>query len=68
MQDTTTALIDAEGGKKHFNYDYAFWSYDGFAVDETGYNYPVEEKYADQKKVYELIGSSVLVNAWYFWR
>ena len=65
MQDTTTALIDAQGGKKYFNYDYSFWSHDDFIFDEEGYNYPATDKYADQTKLYDLIGSNVLVNAWY---
>ena len=34
-------------------------------VDPDGYYLPVDEKYADQKKVYEEIGSDILVNAWY---
>ena len=65
MEDTVTHLIDQEGQKKSFNYDYSFWSHDGFEVDEEGYNRPIGDKYADQKKVYTEIGSSILVNAWY---
>lgn len=64
MEGSTTHLIDADGQKKPFNYDYSFWSHSGFEVDQDGYNRPVGDKYADQKRVYEEIGSSILVNAW----
>lgn len=30
MEGSQTFLLDAEGGKKTFNYDYSFWSHDGF--------------------------------------
>ena len=33
-------------------------------VDPDGIYIPVDEKYADQKKVYDEIGSEILVNAW----
>lgn len=33
-------------------------------VDEDGVNIPVDDKYSDQKKVYNEIGSDILVNAW----
>ena len=33
MDKTSTSLIDSDGGKKTFNYDYSFWSHDGFEVD-----------------------------------
>ena len=37
-----------------------------FQIDPDGIYIPVEgNKYADQKKVYEEIGSEILVNAWY---
>ena len=52
MESTMTHLIDGDGEKKSFNYDYSFWSHDGFEVDEEGYNQPVGDKYADQRKVY----------------
>jgi hypothetical protein len=64
MDGKTTTLIDSEGQKKPFNYDYSFWSHDGFQADEEGYSHPIDDRYADQKKVYELIGSSILTNAW----
>ena len=33
-------------------------------VDPDGINIPVEDKYADQQRVYREIGSDILVNAW----
>jgi hypothetical protein len=65
MEGPTTHLLDSEGQKKSFHYDYSFWSHDGFRNDELGYSHPVDDKYADQQKVYSEIGSSILVNAWY---
>jgi|JI6StandDraft_1071083.scaffolds.fasta_scaffold276948_3 kinesin family protein 13 len=65
MEGSLTHILDADGVKKSFNYDYSFWSHDGFEVDENGYNQPVGDKYSDQRKVYDEIGSSILVNAWY---
>lgn len=65
MEGSQTHIIDAEGGKKTFNYDYSFWSHDGFEVDDNGYNRPIGDKYSDQRRVYDEIGSSILVNAWY---
>ncbi len=64
MEGKTTSLVDGEGKKKDFHYDYSFWSHDGFRVDEEGYSHPVNDKYADQKRVYDLIGASILTNAW----
>lgn len=64
MDGKTTSVIDSEGQKKSFHYDYSFWSHDGFEIDENGYSRPIDDKYADQHKVYELIGSGILTNAW----
>lgn len=50
---------------KSFVYDYSFWSHDKFRVDENGVTLPIDNKYADQKRVYQEIGSDILVNAWY---
>jgi hypothetical protein len=42
MEGKTTALIDSEGNKKNFNYDYSFWSHDGYQNDEEGYSHPID--------------------------
>ena len=58
---------DLETNKKprEFTFDHAFWSHDDFTVDSEGYNTPTASgKYTDQKKVWNLLGTSVLEKAW----
>ena len=58
---------DLETGKKpkEFSFDHAFWSFDEFTIDENGYNTPTaSNKYTDQRKVWNLLGTSVLEKAW----
>lgn len=50
---------------KAFAFDYSFWSHDKFTIDEDGIYHAIDDKYADQKKVYDLIGTDILNNAWY---
>ncbi|KXJ25651.1 Kinesin-like protein KIF1A [Exaiptasia diaphana] len=67
MSGATTKLIDPEAPNdepKSFTFDYSYWSHDGFAEDETGYLGAVAPNYADQRKVYNDVGQSVLNNAW----
>lgn len=52
MDGTTTHLINSYGEVKSFVYDYSFWSHDKFMVDPDGIFIPVDDKYADQRKVY----------------
>ena len=52
MNGTTTHLISQDGDAKSFIYDYSFWSHDKFMVDPDGIYIPVDEKYADQRRVY----------------
>ncbi len=47
MNNRTTILIDDNENVKDFTFDYSFWSHDGFEISETGYAYPITEKYAD---------------------
>ncbi len=50
---------------REFTFDHALWSFDGFATDPTtGYTYPVTPKYCDQKKVWDLLGTTILEKAW----
>jgi len=49
---------------KTFVFDHAMWSHDGFEVDENGYNQPTNDKYVDQKKVWGMLGETVLEKAW----
>jgi kinesin family protein 1 len=58
---------DLENGTKprEFTFDHAFWSHDDFTIDDTGYNTPnANNKYTDQKKVWNLLGTSMLEKAW----
>ena len=67
MTDTKVSVNDLSGQKEQrsFTFDHAFWSHDDFTVDATGYNTPnANGKYTDQKKVWNLLGQSVLDKAW----
>lgn len=66
MQNTTTRLKAFKGeAQKDFTFDYSFWSFDQFETKEDGYMKPTASgKYADQEKVFNAVGKSVLDNAW----
>ena len=58
MIEKTTRIIQKEtGDTKTFVFDYSFWSHDKFLVNPEGVYEAVDEKYADQKKVYKEIGT-----------
>ena len=66
MQNSTTRLKAFKGEEqKDFTFDYSFWSFDGFDTNPDGYmKIGASGKYADQEKVYNAVGKSVLDNAW----
>jgi len=65
MNGSTTTLLGFEDEKpRDFAFDYSFWSHDGYREDENGYYHPDDERYADQQKVFDLVGKEVLDNAW----
>jgi len=66
MAGSTTVLMSPndEEKKRDFTFDYSFWSHDGFETDENGYYQAVSDKYADQQRVFDLVGKQVLDNAW----
>lgn len=67
MSDTETKVTDklGDGDVKRFTFDFSFWSFDGFQVEEDGYCSPLPgSNYKDQNYVFEKIGISVLDNAW----
>ena len=65
MNGNTTSLINPEDGKnRDFTFDYSFWSHDQFEFDEAGYSVGTTDKYADQMRVFNLVGKEVLDNAW----
>ncbi|CAD5220541.1 unnamed protein product [Bursaphelenchus xylophilus] len=49
---------------KRFTFDHSYWSHDGYKTEKNGYFSPANEKYADQKKVFDDLGKGVLDNAW----
>ncbi|EGR27406.1 kinesin motor domain protein [Ichthyophthirius multifiliis] len=66
MQNNQTQLLNIEDNKKNrdFNYDFSFWSHSEYNTNEEGLYIAQNEKYADQRKVYDLVGSQMLDNAW----
>ena len=59
-----TKIIDDTGKEKTFTFDHSFWSHDGFRTLENGYMEPEDDKYADQKIVFDTVGKQILDNAW----
>ena len=59
-----TKIYDEAGKGKTYTFDHSFWSHDGFRTLESGYFEPEDEKYADQKLVFETVGKQILDNAW----
>ena len=59
-----TKIKDEKGKERTFTFDHSFWSHDGYKVLDDGYLQPVEEEYADQKKVFDAVGRQILENAW----
>ena len=65
MQGSTTSIMDLKSGnKRDFSYDFSFWSHDGFVENEEGFFVGETDKYADQRRVYDLVGTDILNNAW----
>ena len=59
-----TVIHDELGKEKKYTFDHSFWSHDGFRTLENGYMEPDDDKYADQKIVFETVGKQILDNAW----
>ena len=59
-----TIIKDELGREKKFTFDHSFWSHDGFRTLENGYLEPEDDKYADQKYVFNTVGKQILDNAW----
>ena len=59
-----TKIFDDTGKEKTFTFDHSFWSHDGFRTLENGYMEPEDDKYADQKIVFDTVGKQILDNAW----
>ncbi|XP_031552052.1 kinesin-like protein KIF28P [Actinia tenebrosa] len=67
MMGALTQIRDPEAGAgappKDFTFDFSYWSHDGWKEDENGYLHPANDKYADQRKVFDDLGAGVLKNA-----
>lgn len=65
MQGPSTLITDPSTNKERtFTFDYSFWSHDSFIEQPDGLLVPEGEKYADQRSVYNKLGTEVLDNAW----
>jgi hypothetical protein len=68
MNGNTTKILTPKGvtsnAKSEYSYDNSFWSFDNFQTLEDGYLKPLNNKYADQKFVFETLGKPLLDNAW----
>ncbi|CAI4230337.1 unnamed protein product [Auanema sp. JU1783] len=62
----TTAIRDPNNPSdvKYFTFDYSYWSHSGFTKKSDGYLSGQDEKYADQRRVFDDLGQGVLNNAW----
>jgi hypothetical protein len=64
MQDPVTILKPYNGEEeRRFTFDFSFWSFDGFEEEPNGFMKPTGSKYADQRIVFEKIGTKILDNA-----
>ena len=59
-----TIIRDELGKEKKFTFDHSFWSHDGYRTLENGYMEPEDDKYSDQKIVFDTVGKQILDNAW----
>uniref|UniRef100_H2YJV4 Kinesin-like protein 6 n=1 Tax=Ciona savignyi TaxID=51511 RepID=H2YJV4_CIOSA len=66
MGNNTTIIRDPEErfAEKKFTFDFSYWSHDGYREREDGYLEPIDNRYADQAKVFDDLGRGVLENAW----
>jgi len=64
MNGQTTTIKDEIGQERSFTFDYSFWSHDGFRAREDGYSESIDDRYADQRHVFECVGKEILDNAW----
>ena len=63
MTGNTTVLMNEHGKKRSFTFDHSFWSHSGFKEEKDGTIVPKDDRFADQLKVYEMVGKQVLNNA-----
>lgn len=67
MRGKTTSISNPAAPNekpKEFNFDYSYWSHDGFKEEDNGNLVPTMPKYSDQVTVFKDLGQGVLDNAW----
>jgi len=62
--ENQTRIKDEKGKEKIYTFDHSFWSHDGYKTLDDGYLAPIDDKYADQKMIFDTVGKQVLDNAW----
>ena len=62
--ENQTRIKDEKGKEKIYTFDHSFWSHDGYETLDDGYLSPIDDKYADQKMIFNTVGKQVLDNAW----
>ena len=66
MEGKKTLITDPNSNPpkiKDFAFDYSFWSHDQFKTESNGYLSPINDKYDDQQKVFNILGTEILDNA-----
>uniref|UniRef100_A0A0N5BDB2 Kinesin-like protein n=1 Tax=Strongyloides papillosus TaxID=174720 RepID=A0A0N5BDB2_STREA len=63
-KETIIRNIKNKNDEKKFQFDYSYWSFDDFYVNQNGVNVGITSKYTDQEKVFNDLGRIVLDNAW----
>mmetsp|Transcript_25485 Transcript_25485/g.4229 ORF Transcript_25485/g.4229 Transcript_25485/m.4229 type:complete len:111 (-) Transcript_25485:156-488(-) len=67
MRGNTTKIWNPDTkAEREFNFDYSYWSHDGFTEQANGILVKDSEysQYADQQSVFNDLGIQVLNNAW----
>lgn len=65
MDGNSTTIVDPRGSKqaRTFTFDHSFWSFDGFKEDASGYHAAANEKYTDQRRMFQELGMPLVDNA-----
>jgi len=59
LKGSQTTISDPNAPEKQprkFAFDYSYWSHDGYKEEENGYLTPANDRYADQKRVFDDLG------------
>ncbi|XP_051873103.1 kinesin-like protein KIF28 [Pristis pectinata] len=68
MVGNSTTIVNPKdlSNKRTFNFDYCYWSMDGYIEDDQGVFLPdgPHSRYIDQERIFNDLGRAVLENAW----